>query len=186
MRPESDTVTAAATERATGARGTNGSEPRLRDPRHERRLGWVGLVARLVLGVALLVAGGAKVGNPMVSARTVQAYQLLPFDVAAVVGYALPVVEIIVGILLVAGLFTRASAALGTLFMLVFIAAIASAWARGLTIDCGCFGGGGQIGQGQTQYPQEIARDALFAACGLFLLWRPSTPFSVDRRLGTT
>ncbi len=50
--------------------------------------------------------------------------------------------------------------------MVAFIIGISQAWARGLTIDCGCFGGGGQIGAAETRYPQEIARDAAFALAG--------------------
>ena len=40
-----------------------------------------------------------------------------------------------------------------------FIVAIASVWYRGISIDCGCFGGGGEVDASQTQYPAEIARD---------------------------
>lgn len=144
---------------------------------------WVGLVARLVLGGVLLVAGGLKIGHPLTSARAVQAYQIFPFDVAAVIGYALPIVEVAVGLLLVVGLFTRISAACGTLIMVGFIVGIASAWMRGLTIDCGCFGGGGQVAPGETQYGVDIARDVLFAAAGVWLIWRPRTVLAVDNVL---
>ncbi len=144
---------------------------------------WIGLLARLVLGGVLLAAGALKVGNPLVSARAVQAYQIFPFELAASIGYALPVIEVALGILLLLGLFTRASALVGTLLMLAFVAGIASAWARGLSIDCGCFGGGGQIGEAETQYPVDIARDLAFAACGAWLVWRPRTALSVDGRL---
>lgn len=144
---------------------------------------WVGLLARLILGGALAYAGVLKVGRPLTSARAVQAYQLLPFDLAAYVGYALPVIELILGVMLVLGVFTRISAVIGTALMVVFIAGIASAWARGLTIDCGCFGGGGVVGADETAYPSEIARDLLFAACGAWLIWRPATALSLDSRL---
>ncbi len=144
---------------------------------------WVGLVARLILGGALAYAGVLKIGRPLTSARAVQAYQLLPFDLAAYIGYALPVIELILGLLLILGVFTRISAAIGTALMLVFIAGIASAWARGLTIDCGCFGGGGVVGADETAYPSEIARDLLFAACGAWLVWRPATALGLDSRL---
>lgn len=144
---------------------------------------WVGLLARLVLGVVLIVAGALKVGRPIVSARAVQAYQIFPFEIAGYIGYALPVLEIAVGLLLVLGLFTRAAAMIGAGLMIAFIIGIASAWARGLSIDCGCFGGGGEVDAAQTKYPQEIARDVLFAAAGLWLAVRPRTPFSLDARL---
>lgn len=144
---------------------------------------WVGLAARLLLGIVLLVAGALKVGKPIVSARAVQAYQIFPFEIAGYIGYALPVLEIAVGLLLVVGLFTRPAAIIGAGLMIAFILGIASAWARGLSIDCGCFGGVGEVGANDTKYPQEIARDVLFAAAGLWLVWRPRTPFSLDARL---
>ena len=152
-----------------------------------RGRGWradlIGLLARLIVGVVLVVAGGLKVTSPAVSARAVRAFQILPYDVAGYVGYALPVVEILIGLLLVAGLFTRASAILGGLLMLAFIIGISSAWARGLTIDCGCFGGGGTIGAAQTQYPLDILRDVGVAACAAWLVVRPRTAYSLDHRL---
>lgn len=143
----------------------------------------VGLVARLVLGVVLLVAGGLKVGNPLGAARAVQAYDVLPFELARWVGYALPWVEIVVGLLLVLGLFTRVSALIGTLLMLAFVVGIAQAWARGLTIDCGCFGGGGQVAADETQYGTEVVRDLALAVCGAWLVVRPTSTWSLDRLL---
>ena len=85
--------------------------------------------------------------------------------------------------LLVLGLFTRPVAVVSTLLMVAFVIGIAQAWARGLTIDCGCFGGGGQIGADETRYPQEIARDLAFAAAGAWLVVRPRSLASLDRRL---
>lgn len=143
----------------------------------------LGLLARLVLGGALLLAGGLKIGNPSGSARAVQAYDVLPFEVARVVGYGLPYVEVILGLLLVLGLFTRASAVLGGLLMVVFVVGIAQAWARGLTIDCGCFGGGGQVAADQTEYGTEILRDIGLALCGAYLVMRPRTFAGLDRAL---
>jgi hypothetical protein len=100
------------------------------------------------------------------SALAVRAYQLLPYDLAGYVGYALPIIEIVIGLLLVLGLFTRMSALLGALLMLAFVIGIASAWARGLSIDCGCFGGGGTIGAEETAYPLELSRDVALTAGG--------------------
>ena len=143
----------------------------------------VGLLARLALGGVLVVAGLLKVAQPETSARAVRAYQLLPFDLAGYVGYALPALEIAVGVLLVLGLFTRGSAIVGGVLMVAFTIGIASAWARGLSIDCGCFGHGGTIAASQTQYPQELARDVGLLVCAGWLAMRPSTAYSLERVL---
>ena len=152
-------------------------------PGRDRVLDVVGLLARLFLGGVLVYAGAVKVGHPLTAERAVQAYEIFPMGLAGVIGQALPFVEIVLGVLLLLGLFTRPVAVVSTLLMLAFIVGISQAWARGLTIDCGCFGGGGQIGAAQTRYPQEIARDATFALAGAWLVWRPRTLASLDRIL---
>ncbi len=149
----------------------------------QRGLDLVGLLLRLVLGGVLLVAGALKVTNPGASALAVRAYQLLPYDLAGYVGFALPIIEILVGLLLIAGLFTRAAAVIGGLLMLAFVIGIASAWARGLSIDCGCFGGGGESLDGRTAYPWELARDVALLAAAVWLVRRPRSAYAVDSRL---
>ncbi|GAA1893573.1 DoxX family protein [Asanoa iriomotensis] len=148
---------------------------------------WLGTLARLGLAAVWLFAGGAKVGDLGGSGRAVNAYQVMPFEVAKVIGAALPFVEIALGVLLVVGLATRAAAAVSSLLLLVFIAGISSAWARGLSIDCGCFGSGGQLAAGQSpSYAPEIARDIGFLVLAAFLLVWPRTRLSVDRWLEST
>jgi len=142
----------------------------------------VGSLARLALGVVLILAGALKVTSPAASAMAVRAYQILPYDFAGYVGYALPVLEMLVGLLLVAGLFTRTAALVGGVLMAAFVIGITSAWARGLSIDCGCFGGG-TIGAAETHYLEDVLRDAALAACAVLLVARPRTAFSLDHRL---
>ena len=159
-----------------------GAEP-VGPPGRARLADLIGLLARLTLGVVLIVAGGLKVTSPKVSAMAVRAFQILPYDFAGYVGYALPVVEVAVGLLLVAGLFTRAAAVVGGLLMLAFVIGIISAWTRGLSIDCGCFGGGGTIAASQTQYLSDVLRDVGLTACAAWLVVRPRTAYSLDHRL---
>lgn len=144
---------------------------------------WVGLIARLVLGGVLLYAGAVKVPHPEASITAVRAYQLLPADLAEIVGRGLPVFEVIVGGLLVLGLFTRWSALLGGVLMAAFIVGIASVWSRGIAIDCGCFGSGGPDPDAFEKYPWEIARDVGLMLMAGLLVWRPLTPFSLDSLL---
>ncbi|MCW6005601.1 DoxX family membrane protein [Micromonospora sp. CPCC 205371] len=142
---------------------------------------WLGTLARLGLAAVWLVAGGTKVGDLAASGRAVNAYDVMPYDVAKVVGAALPFVEIALGLLLLAGLATRLAAGISAALLVVFIAGIASAWARGLQIDCGCFGSGGQLAAGQSPtYGPEIARDLGFLVLAGFLLIYPLTRWSVD------
>lgn len=144
--------------------------------------GWIGLGCRLVLAGILLWAGLAKLVQPLVALQAVQAYELVPEALVPVIGYGLPLLEVVLGLFLVAGLLTRPVAIAVIVVMVLFIAAVASAWARGLSIDCGCFGGGGQVEAGQTRYLEEILRDLGFIALAVWLTLFPNTRWSLDRR----
>lgn len=145
--------------------------------------GWVSLLARLVLAGVMLWAGLSKITNLDQSVLAVRAYQLLPYEWTQPVGYALPILEVLLGILLLIGLFTRFSAAAVTGLMLAFVVGIASAWARGLSIDCGCFGGGGEVAPEDTNYLGELIRDAGLLALAVWLTIRPRSPWSLDNWL---
>lgn len=143
----------------------------------------VSIIARLVLGGVLAAAGILKLlESPAEQVRAVRAYQLLPIGLDAVVGYTLPFLEVALALLLVIGLLTRFAAVASGLLMLVFIAGVASAWARGLTIDCGCFGGGGEVAAGDTKYVEEIVRDIGLVALAAWLTVRPGQLLSLDGR----
>lgn len=145
-----------------------------------RTLPWVGLLARLVTGGVWIVAGGLKITEPDASIAAVRAYQLLPSSVAEAVGIALPAVELVIGLALVVGVFTRGAAALSALLFLAFVIGIASVWARGLEIDCGCFGGGGAKAGAASDYPWEIARDTALLAASLLVVSVRRTRLALD------
>jgi uncharacterized membrane protein YphA (DoxX/SURF4 family) len=147
---------------------------------------WVTLAGRMIVGTVFIAAGLAKIGNPIWPAEAAQAYQILPANLAALWGDGQPTLEIMLGVLLVAGLTTRLAAVLTSLLLIVFIGAIASVWARGLSLDCGCFGGGGQVALGATHYPLDILRDfGMLVLTVRVGLWPPD-PWAVDHRLGLT
>ena len=142
---------------------------------------WLTLFARLILGGVLLAAGALKIGNLQKSAMAVRAYELLPVSLANFLGYTLPWIEIGVGLLLIAGVAVRISGLIGAFTMLAFIIAIAQAWARGLSIDCGCFGGGGAIDPEDTKYLSEIIRDIGLLILGIYLYLYPKGRFGLDK-----
>lgn len=140
----------------------------------------MGLLARVVAGGVWIAAGAVKLPDPAQSVDAVGAYQLLPGSLVQPVGQLLPVIEIVVGATLVLGLLTRGSAIVSALLFTAFIIGIASVWARGISIDCGCFGGGGYDPDATAKYPWEIARDAALLLTSLFVAWLPSTRLALD------
>jgi uncharacterized membrane protein YphA (DoxX/SURF4 family) len=140
-----------------------------------------GVGCRLLLAGVWLYAGAAKVGDLNGSVRAVKAYRILPNGVADWVGAALPLVEIGLALLLLVGLATRVAALASALLLAGFVIGISAAWARGLRIDCGCFGGGGDLAAGESPtYTLELARDGLFLLAAGFLVVWPRTIWSLD------
>jgi uncharacterized membrane protein YphA (DoxX/SURF4 family) len=145
---------------------------------------WVSLVVRVGLAFVFFWSGIAKISDLDQARRAVAAYQLFPYTITQIIGVGLPIVELAVAVLLLAGLVTRYTAIVYILIMAAFIFGIAHSWASGLNIDCGCFGGGGAItGSAKAEYIEEILRDVGLALCAAYLAWWPRTPFSADKAL---
>ncbi len=143
----------------------------------------VGTLARFGLAAVWLVSGTLKAIDLDQTVVAVRAYDVLPRAAVDVVAAVLPFLEIALGLLLLLGVGTRLVAVASGVLLLVFIAGVTQAWARGLAIDCGCFGGGGAVAPGATAYVQEIVRDVGFLALAAWLVVRPHTLLSMDARL---
>ncbi|ANY05857.1 MauE/DoxX family redox-associated membrane protein [Pseudonocardia sp. HH130630-07] len=146
-----------------------------------RLLDLVGTVVRLGLAAVWLVSGIGKLADPLQAAVAVDAYRLLPQAGVSAVATMLPLLELALGGLLLLGIGTRLAAVVSAVLLLAFVAGLVQAWARGLSIDCGCFGGGGPVPPGEEQYPLTLLRDVGFLALATWLVIRPRTVVAVDR-----
>ena len=140
---------------------------------------WLGLVARVGLGLVWIAAGALKLPDPAAAERAVRAYRLLPEGLVGPAAFGLPAVEIVLGLALVLGVVVRWAAVGSAVLLVVLVAAVGSAWARGLQIDCGCFGGGGEVGADQTAYPSEVLRDGGLLVVALALARWPGSRWSL-------
>jgi uncharacterized membrane protein YphA (DoxX/SURF4 family) len=148
--------------------------------RPSRLLTALQLACRAALVVVLLWSGIAKAMDRQTAILAVSAYDLLPGSLAEPVGTLLPWLEIALGLLLLLGLFLRPAAIAAAALTIGFLVAMGQAKARGLQIDCGCFGGGGP-GEGVTWL--DLGRDAALLLAAVFLAWMPSGPLQLDRFL---
>ncbi len=145
---------------------------------------WIGTVLRLGLSAILFWSGLAKLFESNDRRReAILAYRVFPASWADFLGWALPIVEVGLAALLLIGLFTRLAALATALLMLGFIVGISSVWIRGYSIDCGCFGGGGNVSEsGKTwRYTAELLRDFLFMGMAVWLVAWPHTKLALDR-----
>jgi putative oxidoreductase len=127
----------------------------------------VAFVLRIVLGALLVVAGALKLGDPTAFANEITNYRFLP-ALAPWLAATLPVVEVVLGLALVAApIGWRRAAALAALGLLaVFTVAVAQVVARGINVDCGCFGGN----SGPVTL-LTVARDLVLVAMAAAILW---------------
>ncbi len=141
----------------------------------------VSFIARFGLAAVWLWSGTVKLLNPLDARMAIAAYELVPAGGAVeAVAVGLPALELVLGLMLLLGLFLRPAAVLSAIVMAGFVAGIVSVWARGLSIDCGCFGGGGyDADAGAASYLTSIARDVLFLAMAAWAAWRPFSRFAV-------
>lgn len=151
-------------------------------------LDWVGFACRLAVGALFLLAGGAKLAEPGSFSAALVAYAVLPVGLIYWVSLLFPWVEVILGLLLVSGTFTRAAAWTAIGFLLMFSVLIAQALLRGLSLDdCGCFGGITEavpalsiVLGGKSLGWHDVLRDLIYALVALPAAVRGRTPLSLD------
>ena len=144
----------------------------------------VSVVARAAIGGVLAYSGITKLLDIDGTIRAVRAYRLLPESVVPAFGSALPLLELALAVLLLAGLITRLAAGAGALLFLMFLFGVSSAWIRGLSIECGCFGGGGYTADPVPGYVRELVLDTLLLVACAWLVARPRSSYSLDAVLG--
>ena len=104
------------------------------------------LIIRTVIAVIFIVAGAEKIANPENFALSISNYRLFPVYSINIFAVVLPWIEIISGILLLFGIAVKENSTIILTLLLIFTSAIVISLFRGLSIDCGCFGKGTQIG----------------------------------------
>lgn len=123
-------------------------------------------IARWLLGVIFIASALGKIVDPAGFADSIAAYRLLPLYAVNVFALILPWVELLVGFSLLNGVAFQSAALIAAIMNVIFIAAVASAMARGLDIDCGCF----TVTESKVGW-EILVRDAVFLAMSLFVLF---------------
>lgn len=122
---------------------------------------WVVRIIRWIVGGLFIYAGALKAGDPAQFIRDIWNYHLVAEPAAYWIAAFVPYLEIVAGIALITGLQRRGAHLIIGSMLVVFIAFLVSAWARGLEISCGCFG---TATPETTNYPWLITRDLLLFA----------------------
>ena len=122
------------------------------------------LALRLIMAAVFLYSAYTKLREPwLVFAMSIDAYQLLPQWAVLTLGRTIPWLELLLGVLLAAGIALRYTAAVAAILLGVFFGIMVHAYAQGLKIDCGCFGLGEPISA------RTLLRDGVLLAVCLTL-----------------
>ena len=104
-----------------------------------RFMAYLILIGRLVVSAAFILAALPKIQDPAAFAVSVEGYHAVTAKLAMWIALVLPWLELVAGFGLLIPQIRRGSNLIIALLLIVFIALHASAWARGLDINCGCF-----------------------------------------------
>lgn len=138
----------------------------------------VSIAIRVALAVTFIWACIHKISNPYEFGLQVATYQILPLSLINLQAIILPWVELLVGILLVTGFMTRASALVSMGMNVMFIAAIALALSADLQLQCGCFA---SAEAGHEMDASLLVRDAIFLGLGAILVYMRPDRLTLDR-----
>jgi putative oxidoreductase len=98
------------------------------------------LVLRVVLGGLFVYAGAVKIADPLGFAEDIRNYRLVGQTLSFAVALVLPWLEVLAGAFLIAGVWKRGAALAITVLLVFFVVLTLVTMARGLDVDCGCFG----------------------------------------------
>lgn len=128
---------------------------------------WFVRSCQIVIGLVLLAAALPKLGDLRSFAASVHNFRIVPVPAENVLAVALPWIELVAGLALLLGIRARAGAVVATALLVVFTAAVAWAVARGLDIECGCFGTADASRVGVRKLLENVGLLALAAAGSL-------------------
>ncbi|HEY2955069.1 MAG TPA: MauE/DoxX family redox-associated membrane protein [Candidatus Eisenbacteria bacterium] len=126
-------------------------------------------VCRIGVGLVMLAAALAKIGDTSAFASQIHHFRLIPPAADNLLAMTLPWVELLIGLALVTGVRARSGAWLSAGLMGVFTVAVALAVARKLDIECGCFGTADATRVGTAKLLENLGLTAAAAVASLRL-----------------
>jgi uncharacterized membrane protein YphA (DoxX/SURF4 family) len=143
-----------------------------------KTLYYIQITARVILGALLLIAGIFKLQDNSALFETIAYITWLPIGIKSFIIDVLPWIEVIVGALLITGLFKNIVIPAGALIYAGFFAFAIYGLGSGMEGDCGCFGEADDSNilamlLGSTFGWSMVIRNGIFVAMAGILLWRP-------------
>ena len=100
---------------------------------------WLTVRVQIALGAIFVAAALPKIADPPSFAHMVYNYRVLPGALINMTALVMPWLELLCGLALILGVWTRPARTIVAAMLVTFIVAIAFNLARNNAIDCGCF-----------------------------------------------
>jgi len=141
----------------------------------------VSFVIRILMGGIFLLAGLAKIADPVRFMLTLREFDLFPRVIISFLAVYLPWLELLLGLSLILGLLYRTSALMLAFLNFLFMLAILSVISRGIVVDCGCFG----LFADALKLPdmadyKAVIRNIIFVSLCVYLFFAGNTIFSLE------
>ncbi|MFZ5767588.1 MAG: MauE/DoxX family redox-associated membrane protein [Bacillota bacterium] len=120
-------------------------------------------VLRLVLGGLLLFAGVQKMIDPVAFSKSLETFTLVSSSVREAAHMAVPLCELILGLLLVGDLWVKAASLLSLSLVAAFSVTALAHLVRGIPLECSC------ILPGERFTPLSVARNLAMLLVALFV-----------------
>ncbi len=133
---------------------------------------WLELAARLILGATFIYAAYPKIMAPAEFAKLIYGYDLFPPVTINFIAIVIPFIELITGTTIIIGIYTRSSALIINLMLVLFILIISINLIRGHEFDCGCFSV--QSDRIPDSPSFMLVRNLVLLALGIFIFWSGS------------
>ncbi len=137
---------------------------------------YLALVLRLYLGGLFVYACMYKINYPSEFAETIASYRLVPYWAVSFMAVVLPWIELVSGILLIAGIRARSATVLIGFLLMLFTVAILVNLLRDAPISCGCF-----HTLGEKMSWRTLVRDIVWVAMAVHIFFYDRV-FHLERR----
>ncbi|AZA10769.1 DoxX family protein [Corynebacterium gerontici] len=146
--------------------------------RKDKVLDALSLISRFALAFVWISAGISKISDRLDTMQSIEGYDIFSPTWVDWIATVIGPLELIGGVMLLAGIFLRQAGKISAVVLVLFIIGIAQAWARGLNIDCGCFGAAAPS-EAHMDYLLTILRDVVFIAMSMMCVYWPYRRFAL-------
>jgi len=149
-----------------------------------RPIGWLVLLCRFAIAALFLLAAFMKLRDIPSFALAIQAFRIIPDHAGHVTRFAayfIPWFEVVAGLALLFGVWTRAAALALSLLLGAFMVMIVTVVLRGIDTTCSCFGKLDLVCKGGVGWC-HVGRNAVLMAMGLLVAIAGPGPLTIDRR----